>query len=54
MGWMGVTVAHAPNAANARVISQEAAPVTVMVIPTDEELVIARATRALALGVQAP
>lgn len=50
MGWMGVTVEDTANAANARVISAEGAKVTVMVIPTDEEVVIARATRALALG----
>jgi acetate kinase len=31
------------------VISPEGAPVSVMVIPTDEERVIARATRALAV-----
>lgn len=49
MGWLGVQVDPARNAANAAVISPDGAPVTVMVIPTDEELVIARATRALAV-----
>jgi acetate kinase len=48
MGWLGVAVDPDRNAANSRVISPEGAPVTVMVIPTDEERVIARATRALA------
>jgi len=49
MGWLGVHVDPEPNAANGPVISPEGAPVTVMVIPTDEEGVIARATRALAV-----
>lgn len=49
MGWLGVHVDPERNAANAPVISPEGAPVTVMVIPTDEEGVIARATRALAV-----
>lgn len=48
MGWLGVHVDPARNAANGPVISPEGAPVTVMAIPTDEELVIARATRSLA------
>lgn len=48
MAWMGISVAAEANAANARELSREGAPVKVMVIPTDEELVIARATRALA------
>lgn len=49
MGWLGMSVDPARNAANASVISPDGAPVTVMVIPTDEELVIARATRTLAV-----
>ena len=49
MGWLGVHMDPARNAANGPVISPEGAPVTVMVIPTDEEGVIARATRALAV-----
>lgn len=49
LGWMGIEVDHARNAANERVISSEIARTTVMVIPTNEELVIARAARA-ALG----
>lgn len=47
MGWMGVTIDPDTNATNARVISMPDAPVQVMAIPTNEELVIARATRAL-------
>jgi acetate kinase len=50
MAWLGLTVAPAANAANDRVISEPDAPVKVLVVPTDEEGVIARATRALAFG----
>jgi acetate kinase len=49
MGWLGVHVDPERNAANGPVISPDGSPVTVMVIPTDEEGVIARATRALAV-----
>lgn len=48
MGWMGIDLDHARNASNARVVSSELARTTVMVIPTDEEAVIARAARAAA------
>lgn len=43
MGWIGITVDPGRNAANARDISRPDSPVRVMVIPTDEEIVIARA-----------
>jgi acetate kinase len=43
---MGIEVDHAANAANARVISSDLARTTVLVLPTNEELVIARAARA--------
>jgi acetate kinase len=46
LGWMGIEIDHARNTANARVISTDLARTTVMVIPTNEELVIARAARA--------
>jgi acetate kinase len=49
LGWMGIEIDHGRNAANDRVISSDLARTTVMVIPTNEELVIARAARA-ALG----
>jgi acetate kinase len=49
MGWLGVQVDAGRNQTNGPVISPDGAPVTVMVIPTDEEGVIARATRALAV-----
>jgi acetate kinase len=49
LGWMGIEIDHARNAANDRVVSSDLARTTVMVIPTNEELVIARAARA-ALG----
>ena len=48
MGWMGIAADPARNAAHARVISPEGAAVAVLVMPTNEELVIARAARALA------
>ena len=48
MGWMGIGLDPQRNAANTRAISPEGAAVTVMVIPTNEELVIARAAQALA------
>ena len=48
MGWMGIEIDHARNASNTRVVSSELARTTVMVIPTDEEAVIARAARAAA------
>ncbi|WP_370285087.1 acetate/propionate family kinase [Pseudooceanicola nanhaiensis] len=43
LDWLGVRIDPAANDAGARVISAEGAQVTVMVIPTNEELVIARA-----------
>ncbi len=49
LGWMGIDIDPARNAANDAVISTDQARTTVMVIATNEELVIARAARA-ALG----
>jgi acetate kinase len=49
MGWLGLAVDPERNAVNGPVISPGGAAVAVMVIPTDEEGVIARATRALAV-----
>ncbi|MDO5641764.1 MAG: acetate/propionate family kinase [Paracoccus sp. (in: a-proteobacteria)] len=43
--WMGIEIDHSRNAANAEVISSGMSRVRVMVIPTDEGLVIARAAR---------
>ena len=48
MGWMGLALDPERNAANQRVISPEGAAIPVMVIPTNEELVIARAAQAVA------
>ncbi|WP_194097228.1 acetate/propionate family kinase [Marivivens aquimaris] len=48
MAWMGIEIDHTRNDNNAQVISSEMARTTVMVIPTNEELVIARAARAFA------
>lgn len=50
LGWMGIEIDHARNANHATVISADLARTTVMVVPTNEELVIARAARA-AVGV---
>jgi acetate kinase len=51
LGWMGIELEHARNAGNDRVISSDFARTTVMVIPTNEELVIARAALA-AVGLE--
>jgi acetate kinase len=48
LGWMGIEIDHGRNAANETIISSEFARTTVMVVPTKEELVIARAARAAA------
>lgn len=50
MGWMGVTVDPAANAGHGPVISAPGGAVPVMVIPTDEEVVIARASSAVLAG----
>lgn len=46
LGWMGIEIDHGRNAANDPIISSDFARTTVMVIPTNEELVIARGARA--------
>lgn len=48
LGWMGIEIDHAKNRRNAATISTDLARTTVMVLPTNEELVIARAARAVA------
>jgi acetate kinase len=53
MSWLGVAVDPARNEANGPVISPDGAPVRVMVVPTDEEAVIARSARALLDPVEA-
>ena len=51
LAWMGLGLDPDRNAANARCISPDDAKVPVLVIPTNEELVIARAARvAVGLG----
>jgi acetate kinase len=47
MQWMGIEIDHHRNTQNAQVISPEGSRTCVMVIPTQEELVIARAARAV-------
>ena len=46
MEWGRQNLDHARNAANGAVISSDLARTTVMVVPTNEERVIARAARA--------
>jgi acetate kinase len=48
LGWLGVTLDGAANAAHAREISAPGSAVRVLVIPTDEEAVIARAAQRVA------
>ena len=43
MGWIGIELDHAANASDEQVISTDLSRARVMVIPTDEEGVIARA-----------
>ncbi|HEY0274923.1 MAG TPA: acetate/propionate family kinase [Paenirhodobacter sp.] len=45
LGWMGIEIDHGRNAESATIISSEFARTTVMVVPTHEDLVIARAAR---------
>jgi acetate kinase len=47
MEWLGITLDEDRNRDNARVISADGSKVQVLVIPTNEELVIARAVRRL-------
>lgn len=47
LAWMGIELDHRQNTANALVISSVLSRIQVMVVPTNEELVIARAARAL-------
>ncbi len=49
MDWLGVRIDPDRNAANGPVLSPDGAQVTVLAIPTDEEMVIARATARLGL-----
>jgi acetate kinase len=50
LAWLGVEVDAARNDAGAEIISTDSSAVRVLVIPTDEEGVIARHTRALFIG----
>ncbi|MFC3058770.1 acetate/propionate family kinase [Paenirhodobacter populi] len=45
LGWMGIEIDHGKNAESATIISSEFARTTVMIVPTHEDLVIARAAR---------
>ncbi len=46
LGWLGIEIDHAKNTDNARVITTELSRARVMVIPTNEDMVIARAAAA--------
>lgn len=48
LGWVGIEIDHGRNAESATVISSEFSRTTVMVVPTNEAVVIARAARKLA------
>ncbi|MDJ0858098.1 MAG: acetate/propionate family kinase [Dinoroseobacter sp.] len=50
MAWFGISLASKANDQNAQVISDASSRVRVMVIPTNEELVIARATTSIIFG----
>jgi len=50
LGFLGVRIDPARNAAHGSVVSPEGSPVTVRVIPTDEEITIARETLAAVGG----
>jgi acetate kinase len=50
LGWMGIDADADRNLANATVISPDGAEVAVMVVPTNEELVIAKAARTVVGG----
>jgi acetate kinase len=50
LAFLGIELDEARNAINAPIISSEQSPTTVRVIPTDEELMIARAVRRLLSG----
>jgi acetate kinase len=53
MGFLGIQLDEGRNAANAAVISADASRVTVRVIPTNEELMIARlVSRVLCPGLE--
>lgn len=52
LGWMGVELDHRKNDANAPVISPDQARTSLLIVPTNEELVIARAARAAAGGIE--
>ena len=48
LGWIGIEIEHGRNAENATILSSEFSRTTVMIIHTREDLVIARAARAMA------
>jgi acetate kinase len=50
LGWMGVAIDAAANTENRVRISPSGADIVVLVLPTNEELVVAQATQALVTG----
>jgi acetate kinase len=53
LGWLGAELDAAANAVHATVVSAPGSRLKVLVIPTDEELMIARHTLALVRGSRA-
>jgi acetate kinase len=49
LGWMGIEIDHSRNAENATILSSEFSRTTVMIVRTREDLVIARAARAVCI-----
>ena len=54
LGFLGIGLDSARNEANAAVISRDGSPVTVRVMKTDEELMIARHTYKVVRGLPRP
>jgi len=54
LGYLGIGLDAERNAAHAEVISAPGSACTVLVIPTNEDVMIARQTRALLFSIPAP
>jgi acetate kinase len=54
LGWLGVTLDPSENARHARLISRSDSLIPVYVVPTDEELMIARHTLSLLINGRSP
>lgn len=47
LGWMGIEIDHGRNAQHAAIISSDVSRTTVMIVPTNEEWVIAQGARSV-------